>query len=37
MKISFVSWVIHLWNQLPEHLATAVSLEPFKGGLVMGP
>jgi hypothetical protein len=26
-----------MWNQLPEHLATAVSLEAFKGRLVMGP
>jgi hypothetical protein len=37
MKFSFVPSAIRLWNQLPEHLATAVNLEAFKGGLVMGP
>jgi len=36
-KFSFVPSAIRLWNQLPEHLATAVGLEAFKGGLVMGP
>jgi len=34
---SFIPSAIRLWNQLPEHLATAVSLKAFKGGLVMGP
>jgi hypothetical protein len=37
MKFSFVPSAIRLWNQLPEHLATAVNIDAFKGGLVMGP
>jgi hypothetical protein len=37
MKFSFEPSAIRLWNhQLPQHLATAVTLEAFKGGLVMG-
>ena len=35
-KFSFIPSAIRLWNQLPEHIATTVSLDAFKGGLVMG-
>jgi len=36
-KFSFVPSAIRLWKQLPEHLAPAVGLDAFKGGLVMAP
>jgi len=29
MKVSFVPLAIRLWNQLPEHLATAMRLTVF--------
>ncbi|MCW4309772.1 MAG: hypothetical protein N0E61_16330 [Candidatus Thiodiazotropha endolucinida] len=37
MKYSFFPSAIRLWNQLPEHLATADSLEAFKRGLIVVP
>ena len=36
-KHSFFPSAIRLWNQLPVHLATASSLEAFKGGLPVMP